>query len=390
MTPSTKTWRPDERAEALLAAALLEGARATSALRRFQALLDRSPRMALRPVEERLLPLLTTRHDLPASLASSAKAAYREARLKTRIAIDRAAPTVSALLAAGVRPIVLKGAALGLLIYRDPGLRPMADLDLLVAPDEVPRSLEVLHDRGFLPSEAIGIRAWPPPAKINLARAAIQHGCGFVAPSGLSIDLHWAALSTHCGPTSDDRFRAQAIPLQLGDLTLRTLSPAHHLVHALVHGLRFNPTPPWRWVADAHLLITRAGALDGPSFSDEVTRRGVAPIAARALRFLGEALESPGSLAAARSLEAQPTSRLDRWRDDHNGWPWDRPKPARVIAYDALRFVDGEPLRHRVETLFNYAQFRFVDDGDVLALPRRLLDKLVAPRVASKARPTPR
>jgi hypothetical protein len=139
-------------------------------------------------------------------------------------------------------------------------------------------------------------------------------------------------------------------------------------------------------VADAHLLITRGGALEGPSFHDEVIRRGVTPIAARALRYLGEALESPGALQAARSLEAVPTSRLDRWRDDHNGWPWDRPKPARVIAYDALRFIDGEPvLRDRVETLLNYAQFRFVDDGDVLALPRRLLDKLIAPRVVSRA-----
>jgi len=50
---------------------------------------------------------------------------------------------------AGIGVIVLKGGALANLLYSEPGLRPMQDLDLLVAPGNAARAHELLGELGF-------------------------------------------------------------------------------------------------------------------------------------------------------------------------------------------------------------------------------------------------
>jgi hypothetical protein len=50
----------------------------------------------------------------------------------------------------GIEAIALKGGALAHLIYPEPGLRPMEDIDILVAPDCVVRAREVLLSLGYV------------------------------------------------------------------------------------------------------------------------------------------------------------------------------------------------------------------------------------------------
>lgn len=50
---------------------------------------------------------------------------------------------------AGIGVIVLKGGALANLLYAEPGLRPMQDLDLLVAPGDAARAHALLAELGF-------------------------------------------------------------------------------------------------------------------------------------------------------------------------------------------------------------------------------------------------
>lgn len=56
---------------------------------------------------------------------------------------------VDALNAAGIAHVVLKGAALAHILYARPDLRPMGDLDILVAPAEAHRAQDVLCSLGF-------------------------------------------------------------------------------------------------------------------------------------------------------------------------------------------------------------------------------------------------
>jgi hypothetical protein len=58
-------------------------------------------------------------------------------------------PAVDALLAHDITPIVLKGFHTARVYFDEPGLRPMADVDLLIRPDEVPAAEAALAKAGF-------------------------------------------------------------------------------------------------------------------------------------------------------------------------------------------------------------------------------------------------
>lgn len=51
--------------------------------------------------------------------------------------------------AAGIRAIILKGAALAHIVYAEPGLRPMSDLDILVPLSQLQRAHSLLAELGF-------------------------------------------------------------------------------------------------------------------------------------------------------------------------------------------------------------------------------------------------
>ena len=66
-------------------------------------------------------------------------------RIRTRLLCD----VLDALESVGIRVLVLKGAALAHLVYPEPGLRPMSDIDLLVPRPDVRQAQGVLIRLGF-------------------------------------------------------------------------------------------------------------------------------------------------------------------------------------------------------------------------------------------------
>jgi hypothetical protein len=66
-------------------------------------------------------------------------------QVRTRVLHD----VLAAYQAAGIPALVLKGAALFYLVYPEPGLRPMSDLDILVPESEAGRAQRTLAELGF-------------------------------------------------------------------------------------------------------------------------------------------------------------------------------------------------------------------------------------------------
>ncbi|HSH40803.1 MAG TPA: nucleotidyltransferase family protein, partial [Arenicellales bacterium] len=58
----------------------------------------------------------------------------------------------------GIDMVVLKGAALAYLIYPAPGLRPMSDIDILVAPVHLDRAASIVSDLGYRASSPETVR----------------------------------------------------------------------------------------------------------------------------------------------------------------------------------------------------------------------------------------
>jgi hypothetical protein len=85
----------------------------------------------------------------PAETRRQLQALYLRHRRANQIRTDELRRILTALQATGIRAIVLKGAALSHIIYPEPALRPMSDLDLLVSPSDAQGAQATLGRLGF-------------------------------------------------------------------------------------------------------------------------------------------------------------------------------------------------------------------------------------------------
>ncbi len=380
-----KTWQPNDEQRALLAAALFEDARAVTAWARWTH--GRSPEAPLDAGSERLLPLVANNLAKLGVREDVFLLRGREQRLRGRfkgvLKVHDAGRWVRELAALGVPTLALKGLALAIRYYKDFGLRPMEDIDLLVRAEHVPTALGYLAAQGFAPTEALPAACWPPTTTSpNLGTAAVTHGCGFIDAAEHQLDLHWSALSTHCADGADARFWAHAQPLPLAGATGLSLAPPHELVHVLTHGLRWNEVPSIRWIPDAAMILLTTPDFEWALFLDEAALRGLGFALVPALALLADfGVVVPGHVMAA--LAKMPVRAIDRLRYEHCAWPWDQPKPACIVAFDAWRFCEGLPPAMVVQRLGRYAWFRVAPDGRLGSIPTQLMRKLSRQRGAT-------
>ena len=149
--------------------------------------------------------------------------------------------------AEGLRLAPVKGALLARTHYGDPGARPMVDIDLLCAPNEIERAVELGCGLGM---------ARQDPESFRQARQA-THDVKLVG-DGVSIELHhrlWHELRI---ARDVEPLLARARPLPFGANTAWALDDADHLyvvcVHAATHGFVTNAL----WMTDAALLVAGA------------------------------------------------------------------------------------------------------------------------------------
>ena len=158
--------------------------------------------------------------------------AYEESQTKMHGKLAAARPVLEALVAAGVDPLVLKGAALTRFYAGDPAPRPMRDVDVLVPPSQVERAIATLSALGYEPAAGMALSC--------LARCAFRAGPGwlFVAPNAPDVDLHWHALHESRQPGADDDFWQGAISLDFQGMNVKAMNATDQLLHVCVHGLQ--------------------------------------------------------------------------------------------------------------------------------------------------------
>ena len=171
---------------------------------------------------------------------------------------------LQALETAGFDCILLKGADLRHRLYGDPVVRPMTDLDLLVAPAEVAKVAAFLTSSGYTPLLGL-IDQWagitsafgPPPDRrlmVEVHDALRFEACYYVLP--------FAALS------------AAAVTLKRNGLQCKVLSPEHLIIHLCLHYLAHRAAsqdPALIQVIDLAWTLERI-PLDWGNFLQEVSR----------------------------------------------------------------------------------------------------------------------
>lgn len=200
--------------------------------------------------------------ELPASAVDKFEAAYVDQEQRNRQIENQLVEILAACAQHGLRPILLKGVHLAFLVYPEPGLRPMNDIDLLFHKEELPVVHQVLGELGYVgrfrdPERGGRIvkhtgsfrrdtdytRATSPYLKPATDRTVEPH---------TSLDESWFGLRAAMHPGAMERARITAFR----KLPCRVLA-LEDLVHQLCLHVTFHllmGQPPWVQYMDLALL----------------------------------------------------------------------------------------------------------------------------------------
>jgi len=199
----------------------------------------------------RLLPLLYVnlkQMGLNDPLMGKLKGAYRQSWSKNQTLFHYMAKVIDNLQSHGIKTMLLKGAALSLLYYKNNGARPMADIDVLVP-----------HEHARLAHDLLISNDWVAMMALDEGTINYGHALHFTNPRSQELDLHWRIFPGCCQGEEND-FWADAVPVKIAGVATLAPNPTDMLFHSIIHGVAWNPEPPIRWVADVLSLINSPDA----------------------------------------------------------------------------------------------------------------------------------
>jgi hypothetical protein len=243
------------------------------------------------------------RHGVKDPLMERLKGVYRYYLYKNEILMHRIAALLAAFEAAGITTMVLKGAALIPLYYRETGVRPMLDADVLVHSHQAEAAMDILSKLQWKP-----FRYGQPRMRIP-----IVHSTPFEDSGGRQMDLHWHLFWECFNASDDDDYWETAIPIQIGGVKTLALSPTDQLLHTCWHGARWNEVPPIRWVADAMAVLAAAAPeIQWDSLLKKAQRHRIVLPVKDALEYLKNKFDAPVPDTLLKSLSAVRISKMER------------------------------------------------------------------------------
>lgn len=253
-------------------------------------------------------------HGAPPAAVNRLRAAWVAAQRQHLFAGVQLRDVVRALGDAGVPAIVLKGPAVAAAFYRDPGLRPFTDLDLLVRREHRARAIDVVTTLGY---------AHGSPGRTLAYELEHAPAANFAPPPGssLPIDLHWECVIHPGGrratDITTDEIWSRAHVAPAWGATARTLAPEDLLVYLAAHLAIHHVLTGTLWQLDLALLLRRHGAtLDWEAVSERADRWRARTAVYFALRVVSERFGVAVPAVVMRRL-----------------WPG----PVRVVLVDRLR-----------------------------------------------------
>src|SRR5262249_31738519 len=142
------------------------------------------------------------------------------AALRLAVLYRAVGTTLRGLVEAGLDPIVLKGPALGNLIYPDPALRTFGDLDLMVRERDVPATHRALLAQGFAAQHDPA--TLPPRLTPHLTVYELRY---WHAGRDLLVEVHVDdPFSTGLAARDLDGYWRRAVPVTIGGVTVKGLA----------------------------------------------------------------------------------------------------------------------------------------------------------------------
>ncbi len=195
---------------------------------------------------------------------------------------------------AGIAPIFLKGAALAHTLYPDAALRPGADQDMLIRPDEAGRVRAIFERLGYEPE-------LQPPGEHIASQFGFRRTDARAMVYLFDLHLKISNALVYADRLSYEDIRAEAAPMPRLDARALAPSPVHSLVIACVHRIAHHAdTDDLLWLYDIRLL---AGSLTGEEWARALTLAEAKQLGAVVLRGIERAGRALGQSAPGVVLE---------------------------------------------------------------------------------------
>jgi hypothetical protein len=290
---------------------------------------------------QRLAPLVYSnlvRYGVEHPYLSLFKGLYRRTWYHNHMLLRCATDVLERLSQNAVPTMLVKGVPLSLTVYRNMGARPMNDIDLAVPPDYAVQASRLLLEQGWVPD--IPFDQIKPDRRVSVT---------FRAKDGLELDLHFSLFheSLNWADTAPIWRRARAITV--GQVRTLTPCPEDQLLHTIVHGLRSNPLPPVRWIADAVRLIRNDPPINWNMVLDHADAVRLTLVVQRALTYVSAKFDCVPIEVLERTSRHKPSvpERLEFYLG----------RTRRVQLFLPVYYMRAEPHASGLSFIFGFFRF---------------------------------
>lgn len=199
----------------------------------------------------RLLPLLyhnLSKHGVTHPFMKRLKGVYKMFWYQNKKLLHHSSSILKQLHQSGIDTLLFKGAPLSILYYNNIGLRPMNDVDVLVKKNKIQTSIDYFQEKG-----------WTPQLQPIDDHIKYHNGVGFADKNGNEFDIHWHPLIESMWEKDHDDFWDNSEMLDIEGVKTRAFCASDLLLQTIVHGIRWNPEPPVRWIPDSYYIINHHG-----------------------------------------------------------------------------------------------------------------------------------
>ena len=348
-------WWPTKEQRLLLRASILRGKEAIEALQEWKANINIAN---LDQGSQRLLPLLY--HNLHSqgiedTLMNRFKGVHRLTWYKNQLLFHHVAILLHSFHNDGIQTMVLKGAALSLFYYRDYGLRPMTDFDILVQSKQASAAINLIIKSGWTQKSQRLLEHFPE------IYFSVNKAFNFESTNRCELDLHWHLLSECCYPGADDDFWGNAVPAKIHDISTQILDPTDQLLHVCVHGAKWNHIPTFRWAADAMMILNATQyEIDWNRLIMQAQKRCLVLPLKDTLNYLRDVLNAPIPSTILHAIKNMTISKNEHFKYKFYNHPSKHAGPlgsfwVRYLQY--LRITHGMGLINRIVGFPKFLQY---------------------------------
>lgn len=232
--------------------------------------------------------------ELPAPVASELQKTLTFLRRKAMLWQFECSMLLGRFAKAGLHPMLLKGAALQVMVYSDPAERSFGDIDLLFPDGEIKPAMELLEQVGYV----------SPADEIAANYAALHFHYVMDKPNGFKVEVHWALER----PDSPHELDTQSFVANTIEVTARALGPfrtprpEYAVLHLSVQNLE-NGFAKLSRLVDIDRLVRTKG-FDWSLLQSIAQTASARVVVHTSLSLCAELLKSPVPPALLRALDA--------------------------------------------------------------------------------------